>query len=70
MEVNFMEVVEVRGKKRWVEVECMNCIHCIMNDNEYSEIFPLKCEVSNVKMDFETAEKRRKIICDSYKASS
>ncbi|MEM3406860.1 MAG: hypothetical protein QXY18_00205 [Nitrososphaerota archaeon] len=68
-----MEVAEIefrRRKVRWVEVECVNCLHCIMNDDEFSEIFSLKCKISNVKMDLETAMKKRKIICDSYKASS
>jgi hypothetical protein len=61
-------VVEWHGRKiKWVEVCCADCENCIFNDDEYSEIFPLKCKISNIKMDFDTAFKKRKIACDSYK---
>jgi hypothetical protein len=62
------EVVdEWHGRRiKWVEICCADCENCIIND-EYSEIFPLKCKISNVKMDFDTAERKRKIACDSYK---
>ncbi|MEM2179089.1 MAG: hypothetical protein QW272_09755 [Candidatus Methanomethylicaceae archaeon] len=63
-----MEVVEFHGRKaRWVEVCCMDCENLEITDDE---IFPLKCKISGVKMDFDIAMKKRKIICDSYKASS
>lgn len=53
-----MEVAEIefrRRKVRWVEVCCMDCENLEFNEDE---IFPLKCKISNVKMDFDTAEKK------------
>jgi len=66
MEVMEMEVVVQGRKVRWVEVCCIDCKNCVMNDDEYSEIFPLKCAISNVRMSFDEAMEKRKIICDSY----
>jgi hypothetical protein len=62
------EIQEFRGKKiKWVEVCCADCKNCIFNDDEYSEIFPLKCKISRIRLDFDTAERKRKIACNSYK---
>jgi hypothetical protein len=57
----------VLRKVKWVEVSCIDCSNCVFNDDEYNDIFPLKCIISGIRLDFDTAERKRKISCDSYK---